>query len=84
MLGLEHPLTPGGGRPSVFINRWTNSESFGYYPGMTKPLAIFTILFALAVIGFGTWQLFLGNLEAAFSSFPFLLIIYVFVKPSRE
>jgi membrane protein implicated in regulation of membrane protease activity len=46
---------------------------------MKKPVAIFTIFFALAVISFGTWQLFMGNLEAAFSSFPFLLIIYVFV-----
>lgn len=57
---------------------------FGYYPGMKKPVAVFTFLFALSVISFGTWQLFLGNLEAAFSSFPFLLIIYIFVKPSRE
>ena len=51
---------------------------------MNKPVAIFTILFALAVISFGTWQLFMGNLEAAFSSFPFLLIIYVFVKPFQK
>jgi len=50
---------------------------------MNKPVAIFTILFALAVITFGTWQLFKGNLEAAFSTFPFLLIIYIFVKPFR-
>ncbi|WP_183354252.1 hypothetical protein [Geomonas silvestris] len=51
---------------------------------MKKPVAVFTFLFALSVISFGTWQLFLGNLEAAFSSFPFLLIIYIFVKPFRE
>ncbi len=51
---------------------------------MNKPAAIFTILFALAVIAFGTWQLFMGNLEAAFSSFPFLLIIYIFIKPFRK
>lgn len=38
------------------------------------------ILFVLSIITFGTWQLFLGNLEAAFSSFPFLLIAFVFVK----
>jgi membrane protein implicated in regulation of membrane protease activity len=50
---------------------------------MNKPVAIFTIFFALAVITFGTWQLFKGNLEAAFSTFPFLLIIYIFVKPFR-
>jgi hypothetical protein len=51
---------------------------------MSKPAAIFIILFTLAVTGFGTWQLFLGNLEAAFSSFPFLLIIYLFVRPFRQ
>lgn len=42
------------------------------------------ILFVLAIVGFGTWQLFLGNLEAAFSSFPFLLITYVFLKVRRR
>jgi hypothetical protein len=36
------------------------------------------------VISFGTWQLFAGNLEGALSSFPFLLIIYVFLKPFRK
>jgi hypothetical protein len=51
---------------------------------MNKPVAIFTILFALAVITFGTWQLFKGNLEAAFSTLPFLLIIYIFIKPYRS
>jgi hypothetical protein len=51
---------------------------------MNKLAAIFMIIFAIAVIGFGTWQLFAGNLEAAFSSFPFLLIIYVFIRPFRK
>ena len=51
---------------------------------MNKLAAIFVIMFTLTVISFGTWQLFVGNLEAAFSSFPFLLIIYVFVKPLRK
>lgn len=51
---------------------------------MRKPAAIFIFLFTLAVIGFGTWQLFKGNLEAAFSAFPFLLIIYIFIKPFRN
>lgn len=51
---------------------------------MSKPAAILIIFFALSVIGFGTWQLFAGNLEAAFSSFPFLLIIYIFIRPFRN
>jgi hypothetical protein len=51
---------------------------------MTKVAAILIMIFTLAVIGFGTWQLYAGNLEAAFSSFPFLLIIYVFIRPLRK
>jgi hypothetical protein len=30
-------------------------------------------------VAFSTWQLFKGNLEAAFSALPFLLIVYLFV-----
>lgn len=51
---------------------------------MTKCAALFIFLFTMAVIGFGTWQLYKGNLEAAFSTFPFLLIIYFFIKPFRK
>ncbi|BDV41848.1 hypothetical protein GURASL_07710 [Geotalea uraniireducens] len=50
---------------------------------MHKIVAILMILFVLAVISFSTWQLFSGNLEAAFSALPFLLITYFFVKPQR-
>lgn len=51
---------------------------------MKKLPALFTLLFAALVIGFGTWSLYKGNLEAAFSTFPFLLIIYFYVKmPSK-
>jgi len=46
---------------------------------MSKSIAYFTICFALAVIVFGTWQLFAGNFTAAFSSLPFLLIICLYV-----
>jgi hypothetical protein len=51
---------------------------------MKKLPALFTLLFASVVIVFGTWSLYKGNLEAAFSSFPFLLIIYVYVKMSAK
>lgn len=51
---------------------------------MNKAAALFIIFFTLAVIGFGTWQLYAGNLVAAFSSFPFLLIIYIFIKPFHK
>jgi TRAP-type C4-dicarboxylate transport system permease small subunit len=40
---------------------------------------ILLFIFVLFLVGFCTWQLFQGNLEAAFSTLPFLLIIYLFV-----
>lgn len=48
-----------------------------------KVPAILLCLFVLFLVGFSTWQLFLGNLEAAFSSLPFLLIVYLFVMRRR-
>lgn len=44
---------------------------------------ILLFLFVLFLVVFSTWQLFHGNLEAAFSSLPFLLIIYLFVIRRR-
>jgi len=41
-------------------------------------------VFVLFIVSFGTWQLFLGNLEAAFSTFPFLLVVYFFMKPRQR
>jgi len=49
---------------------------------MKKPLAVFIMLFTLCLIAFATWQLFKGNLEAAFMPLPFLLIIYFYIKPA--
>jgi len=37
------------------------------------------LLFVVALVVFATWQLFAGNLAASFSTFPFLLIAYLFV-----
>ncbi len=51
---------------------------------MRKPLAIFTIFFTLCLIILATWQLFKGNLEAAFMPLPFLLIIYFYVKSEEK
>ena len=39
--------------------------------------------FVLFLVSFCTWQLFQGNLEAAFSTLPFLFIIYLFVIRRR-
>jgi hypothetical protein len=51
---------------------------------MKKIPAILTLIFACTVIGFGTWALYKGNLEAAFASFPFLLIVYLYVKTQSK
>jgi hypothetical protein len=42
------------------------------------------LVFVLGLVAFATWQLFAGNLEAFFSTFPFLLIIYLFVLKMRH
>ena len=53
-------------------------------PTMMKKLpSILLFVFVLFLVAFSTWQLFHGNLEAAFSSLPFLLIIYLFVMRRR-
>ncbi len=51
---------------------------------MNKVTAYFLIVFLLAVVSFGTWQLFVGNFEAAFSTLPFLVIMYFFVMKQRN
>jgi hypothetical protein len=50
---------------------------------LKKLPAILLTVFVLFLVAFSTWQLFQGNLEAAFSSLPFLLIIYLFVMRRR-
>jgi hypothetical protein len=50
---------------------------------LNKLPAILLTLFVVFLVGFSTWQLFQGNLEAAFSSLPFLLIVYLFVMRRR-
>lgn len=42
------------------------------------------LVFVLGLVAFATWQLFAGNLEASFSTLPFLLIIYLFVLKLRR
>jgi hypothetical protein len=50
---------------------------------LKKLSTILLIFFVLLMITFSTWQLFRGNLEAAFSSLPFLLIVYLFMLKRR-
>lgn len=51
---------------------------------LKKLPVILLFIFVLFLVAFCTWQLFHGNLEAAFSSLPFLLIIYLFVMKRRS
>jgi len=51
---------------------------------LKKLPAILLFIFVLFLVAFSTWQMFLGNLEAAFSALPFLLIIYLFVMRRRS
>ncbi len=51
---------------------------------MKKVPALLLILFLLAIVSFSTWQLFLGNLEAAFSIVPFLVVLYFFVVSRQK
>lgn len=46
---------------------------------MKKLAATFLIILVALMVVFSTWQLFRGNLEAAFSVAPFLLIVYFLV-----
>lgn len=47
---------------------------------MKKLTAVLMTIFVLSIVSFSTWQLFGGNLEAAFSTLPFLLVLYLFMK----
>lgn len=52
---------------------------------MKKFAMILLLCFVLGLVVFATWQLFAGNLAASFSTFPFLLITYLFVlKLARD
>jgi hypothetical protein len=46
---------------------------------MKRILAIIQIVVIILIVGFSTWQLFLGKFELAFACLPFLLIYYVFI-----
>ncbi|MHC1698448.1 MAG: hypothetical protein AB9919_10405 [Geobacteraceae bacterium] len=49
-----------------------------------KIAAAIQIVFILLVIGFGTYQLFLGNFEASISTMPFLIVYYLFVTMRQK
>jgi hypothetical protein len=51
---------------------------------MKKLGLILLLLFVLGLVIFSTWQLFVGNLAASFSTIPFLLFTYLFVLKLRQ
>jgi hypothetical protein len=54
-------------------------------PGtLTRLSALLQIVLAVALIGFSTFELFSGNLSAAMSTFPLLLLLYLFVVAGQK
>lgn len=51
---------------------------------MNKILAAIAIVVTVLVIAFSTIQLYRGNLEASFSTVPFLLVLYFFLQSRRR
>ncbi|AJE02275.1 hypothetical protein GPICK_01800 [Geobacter pickeringii] len=72
-----------GARSSLKSKPFPSSRHPCSIDAMKKTLSLLLIVLVLAVVVFGTWQLFLGNFEAAFSSAPFLLLLYFVVRPQR-
>ncbi len=46
---------------------------------MKRILAVIQIIIIVLIVGFSTWQLYLGHFEQAFATLPFLIIYYVFI-----
>jgi hypothetical protein len=51
---------------------------------MKRILAFIQIIIIILIVGFGTWQLYLGHFDLALASFPFLIIYYVFIVATRN
>jgi hypothetical protein len=51
---------------------------------MKRILAAIQVIIIVLIVGFGTWQLYLGNFELALASFPFLVVYYVFIIASQR
>jgi hypothetical protein len=46
---------------------------------MKKAAAVVQIIFILLIVGYGTYNLFLGNFEQSMATLPLLIVYYVFV-----
>jgi hypothetical protein len=68
-------FTIGGCMRFLLPHQWTP---------MNRLSVTLLLVFVLGLVAFATWKLFAGDLEASFSTFPFLLIIYLFVLKLRR
>jgi hypothetical protein len=46
---------------------------------MKRIIVVIQIIIIILIVGFSTWQLYLGNFEAALAGFPFLIAYYLLV-----
>jgi len=51
---------------------------------MKRNLALILLIIIIVIVGFSTWQLYLGNFELAFVSLPFLIVYYVFIIANKR
>ena len=51
---------------------------------MSKPAALAMLCFIIFLVLVATWQFYQGNLEAAMSTLPFLVIVYLFMVNRRK
>jgi hypothetical protein len=71
-------------RPAIYDWRLHANPAAASLDPMKKLSLTLLLVFVLGLVSFATWQLFAGNLEASFSTLPFLLIIYLFVLKLRR
>ncbi len=60
-----------------------SQETGGAMRLMGKIAVTVQVLIVLLIVGYGTWQLFLGNFAASMATFP-LLVVYYFLVTARH
>ena len=51
---------------------------------MKKAAAIVQIIIVLFIVGYGTYNLFLGNFEQSMTTLPLLVVYYVFMVARQK
>ncbi len=61
--------------------RYVDGPETGGTMGVLGKIAVTVqVLIVLLIVGYGTWQLFMGNFAASMATFPLLLVYYFFVS----